>query len=92
MQLQTKQQRPGETTPPPDMEFLFIEGDRVVGCVTADCANCAWNEGHPRWPLAVMAYLRRELLSQPFPLTCISIINRDLKARRQFAQDREKRN
>lgn len=36
-------------------EFLFVEGDEVVGRVEADCRVCAWNEGHPKWPKAQIA-------------------------------------
>ena len=44
----------------PDMadrvsEYLFIEGMAVVGTVVADCAVCAWRDGHSRWPNALMA-------------------------------------
>lgn len=36
-------------------EFIFIQGTMVVGTVVADCAVCAWKEGHPSWPAARMA-------------------------------------
>ena len=36
-------------------EFLFVEGDRIVGRVYADCVVCAWQVGHPRFPNALVA-------------------------------------
>lgn len=39
------------------MKFTFIYENFVCGEVIADCAQCAWNEGHPRWPDAEMFLL-----------------------------------
>ena len=35
-------------------EFLFIEGDRIVGRVYADCLVCAWKAGHHLYPAALL--------------------------------------
>ena len=39
----------------PGTEFMFIQGMTVVGTVNADCAVCAWREGHEKWPHALLA-------------------------------------
>ena len=39
-----------------ETEFMFIIGDSIIGRVVADCCNCAWRTGHPRWPAAEMAH------------------------------------
>ena len=36
-------------------EFLFIEGDRIVGRVYADCLVCAWKAGRHLYPAALLA-------------------------------------
>ena len=36
-------------------EFLFIEGDRIVGHVYADCAVYAWKAGHHLCPVVLLA-------------------------------------
>lgn len=92
MQTQTKPQKPGETGSSREINFLFIEGDRVVGHITADCCNCAWNDGHPRWPGAGMACILEELASEPFPLTCVKTITARMRERQTFHRDRERRN
>ena len=38
-----------------DHEFLFIEGDRIVGRVYADCLVCAWKAGRHLYPAALLA-------------------------------------
>ena len=38
-----------------DHEFLFIEGDRIVGRVYADCYVCDWKAGHHLYPAALLA-------------------------------------
>ena len=36
--------------------WFFYEGDLIVLCPAAvDCCNCAWQEGHPKVPLAKLA-------------------------------------
>ena len=36
-------------------QWIFIEDTQVVGFVEADCLVCAWREGHPKFPSAIMA-------------------------------------
>ena len=36
-------------------EFLFIEGDRIVGRVHADRLVCAWKAGRHLYPAALLA-------------------------------------
>ena len=38
-----------------DGDYLFYEGDTIVYRCTADCFVCAWKDGHPRFPKALMA-------------------------------------
>lgn len=38
-----------------DEEYLFYEGNVIVGRTSADCFICAWKEGQSRWPAANMA-------------------------------------
>ena len=88
MMLQTKARRPGESQGGPDVEFLFIIGDAVVGRITADCCNCAWNQGHPRWPTAVMAFCH-DAPSGSLPLGCIKVLNRRLREERESRLERD---
>ena len=53
--LQTQTRAPGDTKALEPELYLFIEGDLVVGRIEADCCDCAWKQGHPRWPRATMA-------------------------------------
>lgn len=53
--LQTQTRAPGDLSSKEMDNYLFIEGDIVVGRVEADCCECAWKEGHSRWPRALMA-------------------------------------
>lgn len=93
MMPQTKPRIPGEAHTDQDQEFMFILGDRVVGRVTADCANCAWNQGHPRWPAARLAFYNDVPGSSGLlPLTCIRVLNRQLQEAREKRMERERRN
>lgn len=38
-----------------DGDYLFYEGYAIVYRIVADCFVCAWKDGHPRFPRALMA-------------------------------------
>ena len=48
-------------------EFLFIEGDRIVGRVYADCLVCAWKAGRHLYPAALLASAARRSASATNP-------------------------
>ena len=50
-------QRPSTDAQYEPAQWIFIEDMRVVGFVEADCVVCAWRDGHPRYPNAIMAFI-----------------------------------